>query len=517
MKKLLLLLSLIISGCGGGGDTSPTNNVTTVSTVNPNIQSIGVAPIVNAAPVLLFDSTPQLLPDLRAKYDKLCNNRVSVQFVSSANLIGHKDGKKDLVFSLWCTVDDSARGLLSTLPVINGMVVFIQQNNGDFIDGTQTIFHTDMVDIGGNGGDVVIYDFNNDGYDDIVWGTTPEDGRLEPEYYTGNYIQKVFMTSDGIGGYTIQKLGLFTKTNKLQLIDNEVGGKDVVSTFMGYFGYPEVWRYSNGWKLISGYDWISNSLNLFFKRKSINDNSHQAISMSNTSLGLELRVRKDNLINWVKTDVWNFTTVQIIPVIHNNTNSQTNLVKINNKDYIDPSFESGCELKRKSNEDSIAIVLFTGAEIISGYKGGTLYKNYNDLRVTTKIVAFSTLNDKLTKIDINIIGEITNVNVLKIDCIDTNNDGTDDIIITPIGKNAIPVIYLNDGLGNFSLVDTSKFPSPSSDYFDTSMSFVDIDGNGTKDLLYFPANRLVGNPSKVQYQLYKGKRLLNFLDLASQN
>jgi quinolinate synthase len=59
MKKLLLLLSVVISGCGGGG--SEPSIVSTPATVSPAAQAALIAPYTS-----LLSTTPILLPDLKA-------------------------------------------------------------------------------------------------------------------------------------------------------------------------------------------------------------------------------------------------------------------------------------------------------------------------------------------------------------------------------------------------------------------------------------------------------------------
>jgi hypothetical protein len=111
-----------------------------------------------------------------------------------------------------------------------------------------------------------------------------------------------------------------------------------------------------------------------------------------------------------------------------------------------------------------------------------------------------------------VVNEVQNIQFLHISCGDLNADGSDDILVMPWGANAIPIVYLNDGAGNFSLVDTSKLPVPSTDFREATMLYVDINGDGIRDLLYWPLTALSGNPSKVQYQIFKGLRAANATD-----
>ena len=88
-------------------------------------------------------------------------------------------------------------------------------------------------------------------------------------------------------------------------------------------------------------------------------------------------------------------------------------------------------------------------------------------------------------------------------------DGYDDIVLRPWGKNALPMIYINDGTGNFALVDTSKFPMPPDAFRATSPIYADIDGDGIRDLIYWPLTGVDGSSSTIQYQILKGQRNIN--------
>ena len=134
------------------------------------------------------------------------------------------------------------------------------------------------------------------------------------------------------------------------------------------------------------------------------------------------------------------------------------------------------------------------------------------MKPITKLMAFTTSNNTLININLPVTNEVQDVKFFRISCVDLNGDGSDDILVMPWGANAVPIVYLNDGAGNFSLVDTSKLPLPSTSFQETSMIYVDINGDGIRDLLYWPLTAISGNPSKVQYQIFKGLRAANATD-----
>jgi hypothetical protein len=503
--KLALVISSValLSACGGGGGSG----------ASP-VQEVPVVPVVPVvvAPVALFATTPQLLPDLKAKYDALCGTQVSVQNAIPANLTGHTDGKKDLLFNLWC--GQTTIGTTTNGPVPNGVIALIQQSDGSFIDGTRTLFGVDTVNLGGVGIDSVVYDFNNDGYDDIVFAVNKEDGRSEPQNGTSNNVQKVFITSSSNGAYTVSYLGSLSHNYRISLVDNELGNKDIVTTPIGYGGTVEAWRYTTAWTQLSGYGWLaSSSGNTFFKRKNTGEKSQIAVIPSPwPALGLDLYSRTSST-DWTSASSWTFSNVQLVPWLSWQKSTGTvKLLTIGGKDYIGATIEMGCELKRKPSEDPISLIMMSAQELQGGYHGGVIDESGGLLSSSVKLVGLSVTGGTLTNVNISITNEIEKVSPLKMECGDLNGDGSDDILVMPWGANAVPIVYLNDGSGNFSLVDTSKLPLPSTSFQDASMIYVDITGDGIRDLLYWPLTALSGNPSKVQYQIFKGLRAANATD-----
>ncbi len=489
--------------------TSSTFTTAKISCVAPQIPNKN-GDACETPVVTLFASSPQLLPDLRAKYDSLCGNNVSVANALSANLTGHKDGKKDLVFNLVC--GQIPPGLVTAAPTVNGVVAFIQQADGSFIDGTKALFGVDMVDLIGVGNQAVVYDFNNDGYEDIVFAVTGEDGRALPQGSTSNNRQNVFITSIGNGAYKVERLGWFSYNFHIQLVDNELGGKDVITEPIGYGGKPGAYRYKNGWTEIAGYEWVS-FMATFFKERKLNEGSTVAITQSRTNGALDLFTRTPNS-SWAKNSTWGFPNVTTAPWLGWNGDTGTaTVMTFGGKDYVSITFEQGCELKRKPSDEPIALIVLNTNEIVGGYKGGVIVESSATLKPVTKLMAFSISNNSLSNIDITLSNEATAIQFYRIACGDVNSDGYDDIVVMPWGRSALPIIYINDGLGNFNLVDTTKLPIPSTEFTDSTMIYTDIDGDGNRDLLYWPLTKLNGNPTNVRYQLYKGQRNISAFDM----
>ena len=461
----------------------------------------------------LFSASPILLPDLRKKYDLLCGDDVSAQNAIPVNLSGHKDGKKDLIFNLWC--GQLPYGSVANGPTINGTVAFIQQVDGSFLDKTKEIFGVEMVDLIGVGNQAVVHDFNNDGYEDVVFAVTGEDHRYEPAGYTGNNRQNVFITSLGNGSYKVERLGNFSYNHHIQLKDNEFGGKDVVTENIGYGGGRSAWRYTNGWNEINGYDW-ANFVAVFFNRIKTNVGTSIAITQSTTIGGLDLftSVGGDS---WVKKSTWNFPNISTVPLISDQGSQGTVTIgNFDGKDYESIVFELGCELKKLPTSDSIALMALSTYEIVGGYKGGAIYvtsTQRTEVKPITKLMGFTVANNTIQNAVLKINNEQSDTSLLQLNCGDVNGDGYDDVTILPWGVTARPMVYLNNGFGDFNLVDYTKFPSPPLDYRSGAIIYADIDGDGINDLLQWALTGVTNKPQPVQYKLYKGKRTIQQFDI----
>jgi hypothetical protein len=458
-----------------------------------------------------YSSQALNLPDLRAKYDSLCGNDVGVQSAIAANLSAHRDRKKDLIFTLWCAMRPF--GQTSTAPTKNGLVVFLQQSDGTFIDGTKKLFGVELLDIGGVGSSPVAYDFNNDGYDDIVYPVSGEDGRALPVGYSGNNRQNFFIISKGDGTYSTAQLGTPSYGFSGKLVDNQYNSKDALISTIGYGGTEQAWRFVGGtWNAVRDYDLMGSYIGLFFSATAPNHGTDKAIiAKSSTSIDL---YSKSMANKWSLTSTWAFPDVRTADLKSwNGDPGKLSVVGINGTDYTFIYFGDGCEIKRKPSESPIAIFALPASEVVGGFNGQLLVESSSQLKSHLILQGFSTENGILTKIDIPIKNEITDQPYFRLSCGDLNSDGIDDIMVMPWGKGVSPIIYLNDGFGNFQAINQGVFPITASEFTDVTMIYADIDGDGILDLIYWPLNGLHNNPSKVQYQIFKGVRNLRQGDL----
>lgn len=510
--------SIILAACGGGGGGTETKS--TASSAPVTAQQV-------TEPVELLSSQPILLPDLKSKYDRLCGRNTNAQHAIPVDI--NKDNRMDLVVNLWCLRPESERGKDYDGDVPNGLVALVQESNGKFVDKTLEVFGNDLPSINGIGIDSVAHDFNNDGIKDIVFAVNREDGRRPDKNAANHKSSSVALISDGQGRYKIISITDPQYGYRIVLKENTLGNQDIV---MLPFEQPSAYTYNNGWQKLSGYDWVSNTASTFFNAVSSGLGSTIAVVPSpHPRTGVELWNGNNN--SWRKVSEYKFPEPTLVPLISwSNTLGYTPMFTIDGKDYVSPSISDSCEIVRQNNSTKEALIVFSAAEIVGGYKGNTLVEGSDSLKSLTKLMLFDTNNGTvLSKKDLSIKNEITLGTIWKVVCNDLDKDGLTDILYhQPMGgapsdpNHTYPGIFMNDGNGNYNRVARKWFPRPGNG---VTYIYEDMNGDGIRDLLYYPLTGYNGHDTdhgvlahghliqsnSVTYHLYIGKRKIKSSDM----
>jgi hypothetical protein len=396
------------------------------------------------------------------------------------------------------------------------IVAFLQDAQGNYTDGTPSIFGTTAVIPGGVGEYYVTGDFNSDGYLDIVWSLNREDGRSINSPPTTQYVKNIALMSQGNGTYSKVEFGNPAWGASLSAMDNLVGGQDLVA--VSYSQSPQAWTYSqaSGWTALSGYDWVGSQGAIFFSRASQGTASTQAINTVSNSSQIGVQLYSYMSGSWTSSGGFYYTSSVIQKLCCNNSQpSPAAFVSIDGNDYVDPSFSGGCQLKRTPTSPPEALTIFDAQQIIGGYTGQVVVYGQTPLQEWFKIMSFSPANGgAMVRNTLTIRNEITaDVKANRMACTDVNGDGYDDIVLFVSKNNQRPVIYLNDQTGAFDLVSSNAYPL-SPNYGSQGLSnyiISDVNNDGIKDLIYFPIIGTAG--TSTQLQLYKGLRPLNSNDI----
>lgn len=497
-KKILpVVISFIVAGCGGGEPE--------VSKISTSVSQAILPLTAQIQPdVDLFSNGITKFPDLRPYMDSMCGTQTNIQSFFLADL--NKDGRKDVVMSLWCR---SETGVLSYGPTKNKVIVFEQQVDGTFIDSTKKIFGKDFIDLNGVGHNYVVYDFNKDGYDDFVFVVSKEDARLpSPDGATNHHAYNTFFTSKGDGTYEIAPMGIFAWNYGIKLIDNPTGGKDIITIPIGYTKLVEHFSFVNGkWVISSQYNWINGTDPIIFSGK---EAKHAVTSAPYPDLGVAYYNKSSNG-SWVLADSEKFGEYKMVPfVTWQLMKKDIQLYSIDGKQYTIMATANMCELK--SPTESVAIVAVSGQEFITPYvEGTTIEEGAPYLKMFSKLLSYK-ITTKLEKnSNFSIKGEIT-ASLYKMNCVDVNNDGYDDITVHDWRVKTEPIIYVNNKNGTMSRVDPSKIPGKN--LFASSQTYIyeDVNNDGIRDIIYWPIAGF-GSDDNLALKVYYGNRQIKDSDL----
>ena len=463
----------------------------------------------------VFEATPILMPDLRAKYDLLCGNHTSAQTLDLADLNG--DGVKDILVGLWCGLDP---GTISHEPVKAGLVAFIQNADHSFTDQTFELFGEELVTIEKTFENIV-YDFNEDGYDDVFMTQSREDGRADPWHVRDN-IKNAIAMSNGDGTYSILRTGCNDPCGtgyNAHKMDNEVGSIDVVTQPIGYGGTNEFWRYVNEWVTVATFPIGRNGLT-FFRGTDSNPASltYSSASRVNGLPGVDLHTRSSYGDEWVKKDSLVTVADAIISTTWTSWNGDQGPIDVKLLDgayYIGGSFEYGCEISDQSDSALNLIYLQAGYKLDAYYDGMDIVEG-RDMRWVYKLFGFSAKDGSLTSVPMEVQGNVDLTdNSYRISCEDINSDGRDDIVVATWGYDTHPHVYINTGEDNFSLLRESVWPPMSESLKNSQPVYGDVNGDGLPDIIYFSGASVRESAStEIRYEIFLAKRHIEAKDLA---
>jgi len=460
------------------------------------------------APDPPFAGEPKLLRDLEPLFAQTCGPDGvgrSLQHVIPVDF--NKDGRNDLAINIWCSPVRSPMDYSGPTP--SRVYIFTQNPKGEFIEDTARFFGSLPVNLGGVGEYYATGDYNRDGYTDIVYSIQREDGRRINSPPITQYAFNMALMSRGDGTYIAQQWGSLAWHSQLGLAANRFGEFDIIETS---FSQPaQGWRWQGLWDTVPGYEWVSGTGALFLSAQGSGKGSEFAINAANGAL-MGVEARKLIGDSWVKTSEFGFPSSVVKKICCGNSGeTPAAFTSIDGKDYIDSSFGLFCELKRTPSSSPEAIVDFNAQEIVGGYRGQTIVYGQTELIGADKLFSFSVdSSGSLRRNDLIVRNELTQfLEPNRMACQDFNRDGFQDIVIyaTPQRRVRKPVVYLNDGRGEFDRVSEAVLPVAPSGANGYNYILEDVDSDGVRDLVYFPIfTNSPGQP--IQIRIHRGLRPL---------
>lgn len=438
---------------------------------------------------------------------------LNIQVVNVVDL--NKDGKKDIVFHMWSGNGIYPPEYYGETP--DALFVYLSQSDGSYQFGNKLLFGKESVKLGASSRSSVVSDFNGDGYPDIAYAMSREDGRLSETTVLGfrNWAANTaVIMSNGDGTYRIDLLDQPEYNHSITSVITAAGVPEIM------LGSPNYGAYSNAptpgaltfewikdhWTSVSGLPKLTSASNLALSLdpKKI-ETTHIFSGMlwtynENFAVGLYAKTET----SWALSSQYTFyaTNDQRDFVNWTGRTEHQNVFEVNKHKIVDLAIWETASIKITPTSTPIVLALLSG-NLTPDIYSKTVYQN--DLKVFNYFVGFDTTGGNLKLLDTLVQGQDTEFQSYKFKVADVNGDGYDDLISYlqdyfangEVHTNGRINIFLNDKNGH--LVRDVDFTYPNMSHKDQILYFPrviydDLNGDGINDLLYYSTGPSVTSP-----------------------
>ncbi len=515
-------------------------NIEAIRFAGQSVQVRALAP--EMANTSYYQFKRNAIPDLSSYYHWAGWNSASVAVNSILTPDLNHDGMMDIVAQLWQRVP--VGGMATDLPTPNRLIVLESQPDGTYLDTTATRFNTaSAVVLGGQLGGTGSADFgdiNQDGLTDFIFALNRDDGRAGTLTSGNSYPTAIVSKPDGT--YDVQTIGRAAWNYLPQLI-NVNGNYQAWFSQTGYYtssitygSSPTGWvdglpafQYDAGTQkwTVSSQPPINSSFNVppqFVADGKVNriftmltDSSHAIDPLANVAGGA-FRVPYAALMDQNAAGQWsvnsasnpfNYAPKQFTL----DGKSVTGQVGFDGDIYfslVEYLFRPG-SFEIFPNSGPVVMATRSMYPLDKDNVTGAFTASTGD---AVKMDFYGVQQDQIYKWPIKIIGMQEHVYSWAYSYLDINNDGLIDI--AQQGWEPVQVtggasnVYLNTGAGVFVHLDPSLFPKAPDYWNKPGMSqFLDANGDGIYDLLYYPASAQAQSIADTNWELFEATAVLS--------
>ena len=496
-----------------------------VSVASGQARAVAPGNVAAASSTPYFNEIPGAIPD----QSSIWTQYATPVFAHVATLDISHDGLDDMVFHFWKNAVGTNPA--TAIACTNRLVILIQKPDHTFVDETSTWLNG-TPDLGACSADVRVDDVNADGYPDVVFASSQEDGRDTSVY--SKMFSPVFMLVSGADGkYTREQIGTPAwyhmvgtgrdASNKAVVAIAALVGQDLVANA------SEVYQRTAGgtWTNVSaGYPQLNAGAFSLFNAAGQSGPSDTLIQPSvvfSSTTALDIGgATRDGAGVWHTVPNLNlFDYVGSLTFINWQGNPETYPVYKLGETYLTGGFWlESCQFRMSPGAPATTIIKLSEMVIRGGYTGPGQVISGADVDNITRLYGFRIVTGALQRVSLPISGEVIEAMDSRFfACRDLNGDNYDDIAVYPIADypindNGLPFVYLNDKGGGLHYIGLSQYPSQPNDYPDQPPGWKnkgrtsvlhDFDHDGIDDLLTWPGSGVnVGYSRDLSFHYYKG-------------
>ena len=413
------------------------------------------------------------------------------------------DGFKDIIVHISGEFKDSTSQLVAE-KIPDSLIVFTSKKDGSYELANNTLFGQKFLSLGGaKNRKVEVGDFNSDGYPDIAYAMTLEDGRpqLNPPYYNW-WSEIAVVMSNGDGSYRVDIVDIPGNWHSVTTLKVEDENPVLLFHYVSQTTDSTAIQHKDGtWNNISGIPRLTGNANIGVDG-TLNPASTAYIFSSKLwtydgtlTSGLYKKEGSDwSLIDQSSLapskEIYSFLTWNS----HGTTYDRSAFDLKGNK-VIDLNIWETKTLLLNKGDGPIVIALLSGNLLPADASTDEAYAQ-NDLVPYNYFVGFKIIDNKLSRIDDLVIGQEFTKQGYEFSVLDLNFDGYDDLVgyyndrfvSGEIVANERIAIFINNGEGQLIKDDSFSYPSISHSSSSALQwpraSLVDLNSDGVMDIVY---------------------------------